>query len=430
MIITKKRVKSVDNVTKRSITEIIARGSFAVYLFFIIFGTSLPFGESVRDVAEKGTSNIVNQVVFSTLFLTSSLCLLVRRKSLWLFIKKEKFLTLFLAWCFLSIVWSNHSFISFKRYFQILTNVTVGLSIFIYTESPDETIKYFKSILLFYIPLSLLSVIFIPGGLDHGSIAWRGLASGKNHFGQVCLVSSLIWFNASFNASRPRHMKEKIINLVMLILSLVSLIGSQSLTALLCALTLACLAGVFYLNSRLKSLGIGALFIILLILTFLSISISLLFLGPDLLRSLPEYVGKDVTFTGRTVLWEHVFDETKNHLFIGCGFGGFWVIDSNFLENIYKYFVWLPNQSHNGYLDILNETGLIGLSIFLIAVITYFIKLSRIRNNFIWKWFVIAALIINLQETTLFRMNVFTGVVFIFSYLALYAEVIVRERSS
>jgi O-antigen ligase len=426
MMITEQLGESVDNVTKRSITEIIARVSFAVYLFFIIFGTSLPFGESIRDIDEKSTSNIVNQVVYSTLFLTSSFCLLVRRQSLWRLIRKEKFLTLFLAWCFLSIVWSHHSFISFKRFLQILTNVTIGLSIFIYTESPDEIIKYFRYILLFYIPLSLLSVIFIPGGLDPESTAWRGLASGKNHFGQVCLVSSLIWLSAS---SR-RHLKEKIINLVMFILSLVSLIGSQSLTAILCALILGCLAGIFYLNRRFKSLGIGALFIILLFLTFLSISTSFLFVGPEFLKSLPEYVGKDFTFTGRTVLWEYIFDETKNHLFIGCGFGGFWVIDGYFLENVYKYFVWLPNQSHNGYLDILNETGLMGLSIFLIAVITYFIKLSRIQNNFIWKWFVIAALIINLQETTLFRMNVFTGVLFIFSYLALYADAIVRKRTS
>jgi O-antigen ligase len=125
-----------------------------------------------------------------------------------------------------------------------------------------------------------------------------------------------------------------------------------------------------------------------------------------------------------------MLDEVKSHFFIGCGFAGFWTIENPDLIRLYETFVWLPNQAHNGYLDILNETGLIGLSIFLIAVITYFIKLSRIRSQFIWKWFVIAALIINLQETTLFRMNIFTGVLFIFSYLALFAELINKDRQT
>ena len=303
--------------------------------------------------------------------------------------------------------------------------MTVSLSIFIYTESPDETIKYFKNLLLVYIPLSFLAIIFIPGALDHGSSAWRGLAPGKNHFGQVCLASSLIWISVS----QPRHLKEKVISFVMLFLSLILLVGSQSATSILTTFFLGCMGAVLYINKKLKSLGVGALFIILAILSFLSISASLLLLGPDLILALPELVGKDATFTGRTDLWEFVLEEAKNHFLIGCGFGGFWVIDSYFLENIYKYFVWLPNQSHNGYIDIFNETGLIGFSIFLIAVIGYFIKLARIRKNFIWKWFVIAVLIINLQETTLFRMNIFSGVLFIFSYFALYAELINKDEA-
>ena len=73
-------------------------------------------------------------------------------------------------------------------------------------------------------------------------------------------------------------------------------------------------------------------------------------------------------------------------------------------------------------LDILNETGLVGLAIFFAMVVYYLRHLLSIEKFFIWKWFFIAALIINFQETTLFRPNIFTGVIFVFSYLALYAE--------
>ncbi len=182
--------------TKGKYLSTIAKITFLIYLFFIFFGTSLPFRERATSVDEVGTSNIVNQILFTSLFLIASICLYPKRKELARFIKKEKFLTAFLLWCLLSVFWSNYSFISFKRIFQIFSSVTVILAFLFNSNATDDSLKYFKAILYFYVPLSFLSCLAIPGAIDPVHLTWRGLTVGKNYLGQAGVVSSIIWMYA------------------------------------------------------------------------------------------------------------------------------------------------------------------------------------------------------------------------------------------
>ena len=141
-----------------------------------------------------------------------------------------------------------------------------------------------------------------------------------------------------------------------------------------------------------------------------------------MLGSFLKTFGKDLTFTGRKDLWGSVFELTRKRLVFGYGFGGFWVAKSPMLEKIFAEQMWLPNQSHLGYLDILTETGLVGLILFILIVISCFKNFLTLRTTHIWKWFVIIALIVNISESTLFMVNELTGDLFILSYLALSVE--------
>ena len=82
---------------------------------------------------------------------------------------------------------------------------------------------------------------------------------------------------------------------------------------------------------------------------------------------------------------------------------------------------WQINHAHEGYLDILNETGIIGLSIFLMMMIFYFKNLSSLGKLYHWSWIVIGVLILNFMESNLFSDNV-CGCLFLFSYLSLFAN--------
>ena len=149
--------------------------------------------------------------------------------------------------------------------------------------------------------------------------------------------------------------------------------------------------------------------------------------APDLMLALPDLIGKDITFTGRVDLWIDILEEAQSHFIMGCGYAGFWVVDSVDLLILYEKYVWLPNQSHSGYIDILNETGIVGFSLLLLMIIFYYKNLFRLKDPHFWKWFILATLMINLQETTFFRARHLIGTMFIFSYLALYIQLIPKQ---
>jgi O-antigen ligase len=156
-------------------------------------------------------------------------------------------------------------------------------------------------------------------------------------------------------------------------------------------------------------------------LFFLSI-LALIGFNLELLDSVFLAFGRESTFSGRIDLWDSIWRLAKEYLVTGCGFGGFWVVGSSTIDMLYKEFPWFPNQAHLGYLDILNETGIIGLLLFILMVIFYLFNLLKLDKPHFWKWFVICALLLNLSESTFITPHKLTGVLFFYSYLALYAE--------
>ena len=409
--------------TKDSKLAVIAKISFVVYLVYIFFGTQIPFQEKITDVKDIATANPINQVVVSFLFVVSILTLIPKRRDVFILIKKEKFLSLFLSWCLLSIVWSDFSFVSFKRLFQIIATVTISLAGLLNINDSEGILKYFKWVLGVYILLSIVSVFAVPGAKDPNFMTWRGLAPTKNHLGQSSLMCTLFWLYAFYTGSG----RGRAIALIMMILSVTLLIGTQSATSILTLFIMSMIGLVFLIDDRFRSLGVGRLFSVMGTIVFMIIAILVLYLGPDLLIAIPAQMGKDTTFSGRTDLWLSILEEVKKHFLRGCGFGAFWVMENIDLQLLYRKFVWLPRQAHLGYLDILNETGLIGFVLFVAEIITYFLNLIHFKGHGVWKWIVMAVLVVNLMETTLFRPNILTGTLFLFSYLATYAEKTVWE---
>ncbi len=404
----------------------IAGFAFFLYLFFVFFGTSLPFRPPVETIGEKGTTNAFNQIVFTFLFLLGTASLWARREDAAALLKKEKWLAIFLFWCFLSLFWSDYPFISFKRLFQIYTTVVVILAALIWKGSSRELIDTFRVVVYLYIVLSIVSVLFVSGAMDPKSPAWRALAPSKNHLGQAALICT---FLCCISLSAGGELKRKMTDIVMLSLSLILLFGAKSVTSTITLFLLFLLWGVLALNKRFQTLGVGHFFL------FFACVAGVVFAGmmsrfPDEIQAFFLFFGRDMTFTGRTSLWLAVFQYTKEHLFLGAGIGGFWVVENPAVLKIYREFVWLPNQAHSGYVDILNETGLVGFMVFGAMVGSYFIRYFRSSLHHPWIWFFLAALITNFQESTLFRQNVLTGVLFLFSYLALHYDSLRQESET
>ena len=401
-----------------------AIGIFTVFLFSIFFGTKIPFGEKITESENLGTSNIINQIVFGSIFFFSIILLIPKRKELFNFIKREKFLTIFLFWCLITIIWSDYALVSLKRYVQYLTAVTVTLSLLLHVKDTKQIINVFKIIIGGYLLIALLTILTIPGALDRFGI-WRGVASHKNTLGQISLIS-VIFFTAIFN--KEQSVKSKTIVAVLIIMAIVLLFGSQSSTSIFTFLILFVLTVILLIDKVFEPIGIRKTVSILALFVFMLIFISILLIVPEIIEDAVGSTGKDLTFTGRVDLWADIWEEAKNHLVIGTGFQGYWVVTSTKVELLFEIYPWLPTQAHNGYLDIINEVGIIGIILFSFIFINYFVNLTRAKQKQIWKWFIIAALIINITESAFIRPKVVVGVMFIFSYIALFSDIYNKKK--
>jgi O-antigen ligase len=82
-------------------------------------------------------------------------------------------------------------------------------------------------------------------------------------------------------------------------------------------------------------------------------------------RSLTNLGRTDDTeaLTGRLPLWNYIWDQTEGRHLQGYGWGAFWLVERTL--DAHDALGWFPRHSHNAYLQVVVNIGLIGLAIVL-----------------------------------------------------------------
>jgi O-antigen ligase len=94
-----------------------------------------------------------------------------------------------------------------------------------------------------------------------------------------------------------------------------------------------------------------------------------------LLAPVLQLTGKDMTFSARSIIWDVVKRHSQDAPWLGTGYGAYWTGPTPgspsyvFMHLMYFY----PTESHNGYLEILNDLGRVGL-ICLLAFLVCFVR--------------------------------------------------------
>jgi len=397
----------------------IARIAFLILLFFTIWGTSLPFKERLDDMSALSSTNVINQVLYSLLFLLSVITLISRKTELLNIIKQEKFLSLFITFAFLSIIWSDYSIITFKRIFRILAvNLTI-ISFLLHIDSARDVLKYFKYILYPYLVLTIIVVLVIPGALDPQFLTWRGFTSHKNTLGQIALISIFLCY---IIYKVENSSSDRIVAALMLFLSILILFGAFSSTSIITFVFFVGMALLFSVDVFFKTLGIGRTISFIIVLSFISIIITIAIWFPEMANVIPGLFGKDTTFSGRTDLWDYLISEFPSHPILGTGYQAFWVTESKKVMVLFELFFWLPNQAHNGFIDLLIQTGIIGLSLSILTFISYFVSYYKIAKPHPWIIIILITIVTNFQESTLLRPGQTLNFLFMFSYLLLFVN--------
>ncbi len=360
------------------------------------------FSQGGSSLSPLGTEGSPLQAFILSVLIFAGLRILSQRKErfgLSKLIADNRPLFLLLGYYALAVFWSDFPFVSFKRYIKLLGVLTMALVILTDTNSTLALRTALCRCGYVLLPLSIVLAKYFRCGVTYdvwtGERSVIGLCVNKNMLGQVCLVLGLffLWdillrWKENF-PKRDRLML--IINTSMLLLAIQLLLLSHSATSLIClGLGSAVLLATKYDSVR-KRIG---LYIVIGAVAFLILDLSL-----DMIPAILHAFGRDTTLTGRTYIWKELMPMAKNSLLFGSGYESFWT-GSRVLD------IWQTrhiNEAHNGYLEIVLNTGLIGLFFFSLLVVSVYRRCKEIiRSNpehgRFFMTFFITALLYNFTE--------------------------------
>ena len=204
--------------------------------------------------------------------------------------------------------------------------------------------------------------------------AWRGLANHKNTLGALSSMTCILWFHAwiTREVRRLPAIAGGGVALACLLLSR----SSTSLMATLFVFGFLLLLLRGPLGLRRYMPWVTGLFVAVL----LTYALAVLRLVPGLeilLKPITLLTGKDLSFTGRSEIWEIIVEHIRLNPLLGSGYGAYWTgIDPGspsfvFEQKLYFY----PGSAHNGYLEVANDLGAVGL-VLLAGYMTSFVGAS------------------------------------------------------
>jgi exopolysaccharide production protein ExoQ len=273
----------------------------------------------------------------------------------------------------LSILWSISPLDTVYRYITIVSIVMVSWAFSAVAWNPhryqDVLRPFFTAVLI----ASVIIGIYLPNWIIEGGDlkdAWHGLVNSKNAFGQVAGFGVLFWGHAWLHEHAKWWRAAPF-----LALSIVCLFLSHSSTSLLstafASFLLVLLYGLPPYMRRYMPYIVGLFAICVLI--YLGAVLQLI-PGLDILFApIHAITGKDATFTDRSRIWQIIGEHRALNPFIGTGYGAYWIgpVPSSpsyqFLGRMFFY----PWESHNGYLEMANDLGYLGVIMLFGFLISY-----------------------------------------------------------
>lgn len=386
--------------------------NFFILAFFTFMGTSLPFQERLVDAYEAETTNIINQIVYIFLFISSAILIVQNPKSTLSFIRSEKYLTLFILFCLISFLWSDYSLISFKRSFQLFVTFITILNAVLYVSS-DRLILSLKIVSYIYIIVTFFSGLLIPQAIDPTFGSWRGIELTKNLLGHTSLM---IFTLGIYFFYESRNKLSTYTNFILIILSILAIILSGSSTNMIGFIVVVLILSITNIDKYFSPLGVGRLFSNLIMITIILASIILSRYSAEILSFIPGLFGKDLSFTGRDLIWAYIWTEIQKEFWLGYGYGSYWIMGTSVIDLFQGAVGWRVNEAHNGFLEIMLQTGIIGFTLFVSVIVSFIHKIAK-TGFIIALLALISIAIVNFSESFIFKPRSPSTLVFMLFYL-------------
>jgi O-antigen ligase len=270
----------------------------------------------------------------------------------------------YVAWLVASYAWTE---IDFSTAFLIRSQLPplLMLSVLTATIPPARVVKVLLGMFVALGVWSLLNslafsssrvVHFSEGGIDGGDqVGFRGTFNHKNLLG-VFMVYALCMV---LPFARGRWRKAAILLCVALIMGTRSATAASGLFAVMFAwFWISAIQGQKRRRER----------EVLFVLSIFS-AVGAVVVAFGLLPSLLDLYQKDITFSGRTIIWSESLVTIGRRPIQGYGYGGVWLDGQNpVTAELRSRITFGAAHSHNGAIEVLLQVGVIGLGLLLVFI--------------------------------------------------------------
>jgi exopolysaccharide production protein ExoQ len=341
-----------------------------------IFGLPVSGAVSVED------GSPLDAWFFFCLIAVGSCVLVKRQVRVSEVIRDNRWLIIFLLYCFISIAWSDFPFVAFKRWIKILGHPIMALIVLTEPNLEQAVKTLLKRCAYVVVPVSILFIKYYPQ-LGRGFDAWTGepfntgITTNKNALGADCLILGyfFFWYLLQTWPIERSTLRRNELRLTVGFLIGIYWLFSQahsatSFTCVIVGAVVLVLVGSRFINKNLiGTYLLGAL--VLLVAAELAFGIS---------GRMSENLGRGSELSGRTELWTRLLAMHTDPIF-GTGFESFWLGERPKL--LKGLFFFIPNEAHNGYLETYLTLGVLGVFLLIGLFVATFWKIrAELFRNF------------------------------------------------
>jgi len=389
--------------------------------FIFIFGLLNVFseGRSDRSQIASDSGNLAIEVLWLFAFVNSTSLALLRGVKLRDFLYKMIWLLPLMIWIISSTWWSAYPGLTFRRAGrEEIELITIVLIICTYSR-PAELIRVLFFSFLTILCLDLASLLF--PSISHSSTGdFRGIHGHKNSAGEFYFLALPVFILCIFGHGTFLH---RLVALLASIVGAALLILSSSKTSI----------GMFLITSFCVLAACAPRWfrryaVVIVMIYLLIIAIAVLVVLSNGIDGTLSLFTSDTTLTGRVPLWRYVLIRWQESPYLGQGYGALWQVGRPMDEFLRLAEVnWVMNEAHNGYVDILAQTGIVGLLLlgFFLVVAIWTILFAEERDRDAWStwryysiYVALGVPLYNITETTLIKSGAGGWYVFVTVFAA------------
>jgi exopolysaccharide production protein ExoQ len=367
---------------------------FSQGLFGLVIDTS-------NSQNSPDSSSSMLRMIASTIYFITIALLGLRWQQTCRAIFKNKWVVFLLALAAISALWSSMPSVVLKKVISLVGTTLFGL--YLGTQySFDQQLKLMGWAFGVAIPLSFLFILRGDGVMYTEAIsgAWKGIYMHKSTLGENMFISFLMFY-----ALASLYPRRRLLFGAACMLSVILVIFSKSSLSLLSLIAIVTLLNLLKYSSLRSKLGVSVVFFSILLFIIVQ---TVLMLN---INEFLDFNNKDVTISGRTLLWDSLWEFIQLKAFLGYGYGSFFSASHTETETLWTVYKWGPAHAHNGYLQMLVNLGFVGLAVFMVgylynlgkALISY-LMFKEIRTLWMFS-FLLYTVVFNFTEVSFMSVN-------------------------